>query len=119
MKILVIEDEVLIQQSLKLLLEKKGANVTCSANGKNAISLIKDQSFVKIICDLMLQDISGFDVIEESKQKYSKEQIQKKFLIITAYCSEQVLKQAQSYGCMILTKPFKNMQNALNLMLEF
>lgn len=117
MNILVIEDEILIQQSLKLLLQKKGATVTCCANGKNAITMIKNQNFDKIVCDLMLQDISGFDVIEESKHKYSKEEIQRKFIIITAYCSEQVTKQAQNYGCNILKKPFNDIQKALDLML--
>jgi CheY-like chemotaxis protein len=113
MKILIIEDEILIQQSLKKLLEKKGAEVSCCANGKNAIEMILMHDYDRIVCDLMLQDISGFDVIEESKKKFPLEIIAQKFIIITAYCSEQVLEKANNYGCKVLNKPFDNMNEAL------
>lgn len=117
MKVLIIEDEILIQQSLKKLLEKRGAEVNCSANGKNAIQMILNQHYDRIVCDLMLQDISGFDVIEESKKRYSLDEIEKKFIIITAYCSEQVLEKAKRYRCNVMNKPFKNMSEALDTIL--
>jgi DNA-binding response OmpR family regulator len=63
--ILIIEDEILIQQSLKKLFERKGFKVDTSASGKLAIDLILNNDYDRIICDLMLQDISGFDVIED------------------------------------------------------
>lgn len=118
MKILIIEDEILIQQSLKKLLERRGAIVTCSANGKSAIQEILSYDYDKIVCDLMLQDISGFDVIEESKKKYSLDEIEQKFLIITAYCSQQVLEKAKEYKCIVINKPFKNMNEALETILS-
>lgn len=118
MKILVIEDEILIQQSLKIMLEKKGATVTCAAKGTDAIELIRDCNFDRIICDLMLQDITGFDIIEDSKSKYSPADISQKFIIITAYSSEQVLSKASEYKCVVLNKPFEDMQAALNTMIN-
>jgi CheY-like chemotaxis protein len=116
MNILIIEDEILIQKSLIKLLSAKGHNVIGCTLGKEAIKLIAQQDFDRIICDLMLQDVSGFDIIEESKSKYSAEEISQLFLIITAYSSEQVLEKARSYNCAILNKPFTNMNEALELM---
>ncbi len=116
--ILIIEDEILIQQSLKKLLERKGNQVSVSASGKIAINLILNQDFDRIICDLMLQDISGFDVIEESKKKYGPEEIGRKFVIMTAYNSPQVLSRANSYQCKLLNKPFDNLEEAIRLMTE-
>jgi CheY-like chemotaxis protein len=116
--ILIIEDEILIQQSLKKLLERKGAKVDVSASGKMAIDLILANDYDRIICDLMLQDISGFDVIEESKKRYSTEEIGKKFVIMTAYNSPQVLSRANSYQCKLLNKPFDNLDEALKIMTE-
>jgi len=116
--ILIIEDEILIQQSLKKLLERKGAKVDVSASGKVAIDLILANDYDRIICDLMLQDISGFDVIEESKKRYSTEEIGKKFVIMTAYNSPQVLSRANSYQCKLLNKPFDNLDEALKIMTE-
>ena len=117
-KILIVEDEILIQKSLKTLLEKRGAIVDCTGNGSEAISLINQSDYNRIVCDLMLQDISGFDVIEEAKKKYTPEDIANKFIIITAYSSEQVITKAKRYNCIIINKPFKNLGDALNLILE-
>ncbi|MDD0854638.1 response regulator [Halobacteriovorax sp. GB3] len=116
-KILLIEDEPLIQKSLKKLLEKKGADVSIESSGKMAIEQIINKDFDRIICDLMLQDITGFDVIEESKKKFSKEEISEKFIIITAYTSEQTLNKAEYYGCRLLGKPFENINEALKTFL--
>jgi len=118
MKILVVEDEILIQQSLKKMLEKKGATVLTASQGMDAIAIIQSEDLDKIVCDLMLGDITGFDIIEESKSKYTKEQISKKFVIITAYSSEQVLSKARNYGCAVLNKPFEDMMQALNIMMK-
>lgn len=117
-KILLVEDEPLIQKSLKKLLEKRGVEVTVESRGRDAISLIQNQEFDRIICDLMLQDISGFDVIEESKSRFSMSEISKKFIIITAYSSPHVIEKASLYGCMLLSKPFEDINEALNIFLQ-
>ncbi len=117
-RILLIEDEPLIQKSLKKLLEKRGVEVIVESRGKEAISLILGQNFDRIICDLMLQDISGFDVIEDSKQRYTINDISKLFIIITAYSSPHVIEKASQYGCRLLSKPFENIEEALNIFLE-
>jgi CheY-like chemotaxis protein len=115
-KILVIEDEILIQQSLKKLLERRGFSIDVSASGKQAINMILNNHYDRIVCDLMLQDISGFDVIEESKKKFSADEISTKFVIMTAYNSPQVLSKANSYQCKLLNKPFDNLEEAIRIM---
>jgi len=114
-KILLIEDELLIQKSLTILIKKRGHNVTAKSSGIDAIDEILNNHYDRIICDLMLQDVSGFDVIEESKKKYSLYEIEKIFVIITAYSSDQVLKKAKAYGCRLLTKPFSDIDEAINI----
>jgi CheY-like chemotaxis protein len=114
-KILLIEDEPLIQKSLKKLLEKRGVEVAVESRGREAIQLILNQKFDRIICDLMLQDISGFDVIEESKARFSIAEISKLFIIITAYSSPHVIEKATQYGCLLFSKPFENIEDALNI----
>lgn len=116
--ILIIEDEILIQQSLKKLFERRGFKVDVSASGKKAIDMLLELNYDRIICDLMLQDISGFDVIEESKKKYSNEEIMQKFVIMTAYNSPQVLSRANAYKCRLLNKPFDDIEQAMQIMTE-
>jgi CheY-like chemotaxis protein len=118
MKILIVEDELLIQQSLKILMENMGVEVKTTTHGKEAISLIGQNEFDRIICDLMLQDITGFDVIEESLKKYTRDEIKSKFVIISAYNSPEILEKAQSYGCMFISKPFQHIQDTLKLMIS-
>ncbi len=116
--ILIVEDEILIQQSLKKLLERRGFFVEVSSSGKTAIEMILSKDYDRIVCDLMLQDISGFDVIEESKKKYNANQLSKKFIIMTAYNSPQVLSRANSYKCLLINKPFDDLEQAMRLMTE-
>jgi CheY-like chemotaxis protein len=117
-RILLIEDEPLIQKSLKKLLEKRGVNVTVESRGREAIGLILNQEFDRIICDLMLQDISGFDVIEEAKARFTMAEISKLFIIITAYSSPHVIEKATQYGCLLLSKPFEDIDEALNIFIS-
>lgn len=118
MKILVVEDEILIQKSLVKLLQKRGIDAIGVAQGQDAIELIIEHEFDRIVCDLMLKDISGFNVIEESKKKYSIEEIAKKFVIITAYSSEQVHEKAKKYNCKVLSKPFANLNDAIDIFIN-
>lgn len=117
MKVLLVEDEILIQKSLKMLMEKRGAQVVAVSSGKDAILELKQQDFDRIVCDLMLTDISGFDVIEESKSKLSADEISSKFIIITAYSSSQVIEKAKNYGCKVLNKPFENINEVIEIFL--
>lgn len=119
MKLLIIEDEILIQKSLKKLLERKGADVTCVSSGRQAIEILKKNDYNRIICDLMLQDITGFDIIESCVKFLSKELISQKFVIMTAYSSDQVLNKASEYGCPVIRKPFEDLDEALQIMLDF
>jgi CheY-like chemotaxis protein len=117
MNILIIEDEFLIAKSLSKILENEGHVVQTTPSGSAAISLIANQDFDRIVCDLMLQDISGFDVIEESKKKYNMDQIKSKFIIMTAYNSPQVMERAQAYECEVLQKPFNSLRFAIKSIL--
>lgn len=118
MKILIVEDELLIQKSLKKLLERKGAEVKATAQGKEAIEMILNEDFDRVVCDLMLQDITGFDVIEECRKKYNPQQLSQTFMIMTAYGSPQVLEKAQAYGCRVFGKPFDDMDATIQAFME-
>ncbi len=114
MKILVVEDEILIQKSIIILLQKRGVEAYGCSSGKEAINLILSNDYDRILCDLMLKDITGFEVIEESKKKYTTEKIQDKFIIMTAYSSDNILEQASLYDCYIIKKPFSDLNQVIN-----
>ncbi len=114
MNILLIEDEQLIQKSLKKLLELRGAYVVAVSTGNDAVVKLKEFKFDRIICDLMLNDITGFEIIEEAIAVYGRDCISQLFIIITAYSSAQTLDTASQYGCKILSKPFHDINIAID-----
>ncbi len=118
MNILIIEDEPLIRKSLVKLLERAGATTTAEALGEKALDKIRNNSYDRIVCDLMLSDITGFDIIEGSKVYYTAEKVSAMFIIITAYSSEQVLERAKSYGCKLIQKPFDNITDVIEQIME-
>ena len=61
--ILLVEDELNLAFNLKLNLEAEGYQVTHASTGKQAVEIFqKADQFAAIILDVMLPEISGFDV---------------------------------------------------------
>jgi DNA-binding response OmpR family regulator len=68
-KILLIEDNDLLQKLYKGKLSDEGFEVTVASNGKMGLALVKDQRFDLIILDIILPGgINGFDVLEVLRQ---------------------------------------------------
>lgn len=70
-KILVVDDEHKIVEIIKAYLEKDGYQVMAAYDGKSAINSVSAQKPDLIILDLMLPEISGWDVCR-SIRKYSE-----------------------------------------------
>jgi len=67
-KILIIEDELALQQTLKLNLELEGYEAYTCGFGNEAISLIQKHSPDLILLDIMLPGISGVEIYHELKK---------------------------------------------------
>lgn len=60
--ILVVEDEVAIQKMLRLALERVGHTVTIAGTGADALEKLRSEPIELVLLDIMLPDMSGFDV---------------------------------------------------------
>lgn len=65
MKVLIVEDDNLVAESISLALKKEGISSDIEAYGEEVIDLLKTYSYDLIILDLMLPDINGYDVLEK------------------------------------------------------
>jgi len=65
MRILLVEDEESLRETLKLNLELEGYEVVASANGKDALKRFKEQHFDLLILDVMLPEVDGFQIAEQ------------------------------------------------------
>ncbi|WHY79448.1 response regulator transcription factor [Neobacillus sp. WH10] len=68
MRILVIEDEKDIAAAIEKVLKRDGYAVDLAANGSSALELIDINEYDLVILDLMLPDISGFEVLEKLRK---------------------------------------------------
>ncbi len=68
-KILLVEDEVNIVRPLQFNLEQEGYEVHSTPSGKEALALYENGRFDLIILDLMLEEMDGFEVARQIRQR--------------------------------------------------
>jgi DNA-binding response OmpR family regulator len=68
-KILLVEDEPGMQQVLKDNLELEGYVVDIAGNGLTGLQRILDNSYSLVLLDVMLPELSGFDVFKKAREK--------------------------------------------------
>lgn len=67
-KILVVEDDISLSDSIKVFLSKKGFDVYCSYSAKYALMELEKYQVDLIITDLMMPYINGIDFIKEVRR---------------------------------------------------
>lgn len=68
-RILLVEDELNIARPLQFNLEQEGYEVFSTPSGKEALALYGSESFDLIILDLMLEEMDGYEVARQVRQK--------------------------------------------------
>ena len=102
-RILVIEDEKEMIRGLKDILEFEGYEVATAETGKEGLVAVSRNAPDCIILDLMLPDISGYEVCEQIRQNKSNMPI----LMLTAKAQEYDKIRGFKVGADdYLTKPF-------------
>jgi len=103
-KVLIVEDEAVVRDSVRDWLVEDGYNVEVAENGEEALKKIKGEEYGVIVLDLKLPDIDGLQVFEQAKELKPET----KGVIITAFPSKETQEKAKRLGLMdYLAKPFK------------
>lgn len=103
-KILIVEDEAVMRESVRDWLTEDGYEVECVETGEEALERMKKEEFGVIVLDLRLPGIDGLEVYEQAKDLRPETQ----GIMITAYPSKETREKAQRLGLLnYLTKPFK------------
>lgn len=69
-------------------------NISSTANGREAISMLKNGTYDLLITDLVLAEIDGFEVIERARELNKN----MKIVVMTALSSDTFIKKATSLG---------------------
>jgi DNA-binding response OmpR family regulator len=102
-KILVVDDEENVCQSIKKVLSRRGYEVAQALNVDSAVSLIKETSFDLVITDMMIPGTSGLELLQIIRDHYPELEV----IMITGYASiESAVKATKLGATAYLPKPF-------------
>ena len=103
MKILIVEDEKMLADSLKILLERKGFEVECAYDGQTGEEYAELGIYDLLILDVMMPEMDGYQVAREVRAKRCSAPI----LMLTAKSElEDRITGLNAGADYYLTKPF-------------
>jgi CheY-like chemotaxis protein len=94
MKLLLIDDSTVNNILIQSILEENGYDVRTALNGKEALKEIKKNPPDLIFLDLMMPEISGFELLE----KFRHDMLYIPVVIISAFNNEEYRKKAMELG---------------------
>jgi len=104
MKILIAEDDSLIQKTVFIKLQKEGFDVISCSNGKEAIEAITRELPDLVLTDMMLPYASGLEIVSAVK-KVTEKNIP--VICISAMGQEHIVEEAFNLGADdYVAKPF-------------
>jgi DNA-binding NtrC family response regulator len=104
-RILVIDDEADIRESLELLLTGENYSVDLAENAASGLQKFESGSYDLVLLDLMMPDRSGMDVLADMRQRDGDTPV----FMLTAYGSVEVAVRALKSGANdYFAKPWDN-----------
>ncbi len=104
--VLVIEDEAPVRENIVDILTYEGFEVIDAANGEQGITLAREQQPAIIVCDIMMPEVSGYDVLQALRKESGTATIP--FIFLTARAGRDDMRQGMELGADdYLTKPFQ------------
>lgn len=105
-KLLLIEDDVTVRENTAELLELSNYDVITASNGKLGIETAKKEVPDIIICDIMMPEIDGYEVLEALSKNPSTLNIP--FIFLSAKTEHKDIRKGMDLGADdYLTKPFE------------
>jgi two-component system cell cycle sensor histidine kinase/response regulator CckA len=106
-RVLVVEDERNIRLLVAAVLRQKGCQVVEAANGLEALHhLAQDERFDVVVTDLKMPELNGIALLSEMQRRYPDVPV----VVMSAYVSEDWVKEAAQKTFVALPKPFTHSQ---------
>lgn len=69
-KILIVDDEKAVRETLREMLEYEGYEVMDADSGSHALNLLTQQSFDVVLCDIKMPGMDGMELLDKILQNY-------------------------------------------------
>ncbi len=110
LKIMIVDDELIVRESLLHWFSKYGHTVDTASSGSEALDLLEKKAFQLLFVDIKMPGMDGLELLEKVKEEYPDTMV----VIITAYGSIESAVKAMRIGASdYLLKPFKPGQLSL------
>ena len=96
MKIVIVDDDILVASALKTILEA-GEDVTVAGTGRDgsdALSLYREHRPDVLLMDIRMQKVSGLDASKQIMEEYPEARI----LLLTTFADDEYIVKALKYG---------------------
>lgn len=104
--ILIIEDNRDIRENTVEILQLKGYNVFSASNGKTGLDLAKEILPHVILCDIMMPEMNGYEVLQGLKNNNNTQHIP--FVFLTASVERKDVENGLGMGAQgYIRKPFE------------
>jgi DNA-binding NtrC family response regulator len=102
--VLVIDDEPVVREGVRRVLESNGLRVATAPDGASGLAHPAIATCRLVLCDLMLPDASGIDVVREITRRRPGLPT----IVITGYATADHASRSEAAGAVgFLAKPFE------------
>jgi DNA-binding NtrC family response regulator len=103
MKLLVVDDEGIVLESCRRVLESEGYEVSLAKSADEALAVIEQEDFVLLLMDLKMPVHDGIYLMRELKHREKDVPI----IVMSGYSTNETIAEADMMGAnLFLPKPF-------------
>ncbi|HYA03938.1 MAG TPA: response regulator [Syntrophobacteria bacterium] len=104
-KVLLVDDDVELLEALALYLkaDRDIYELLLARSGSEAIEILANQTMAIVICDIVMQGVSGLEVLADVRVRHPQTEV----ILITAHASPKLQEEVKKSGCLhLIEKPF-------------
>jgi len=102
-RILVVDDELIVRDSLKEWLGEEGFTVDMAASGSEALEQLAKQAYHLMLLDIKMPGMDGVEVLQKAAESFPNVNV----IMMTAYATVETAVEAMKIGALdYLIKPF-------------
>jgi len=95
-RILVVDDDRAVRESVAEILRAEGCRIECAADGRGALKLLERHTFTFVLSDVVMPGMDGYELFRRVRERYPATQV----VLMTAfyYDKDHVLKRSRLEG---------------------